>query len=214
MPPARPPTPPSTAHAPGGPLTVSRCTVIGAVRTTGLVLAENSLFLHPVTSRRRQEGCVRFCHVPPGSRTPRRYHCQPPAESPELAARLRPRFTSLRYGDPGYCQLTPETPPEIRRGAEDESEMGVFSSLRQPQREDGLRIRLEEYLRVGLEARDLLRDLKRGATMKGDFTRSTWTPRSATAASASSRGACSSTPTGTSRSTSMPTCARPSLRTT
>ncbi len=137
---------------PGGPLTVSRCTLIGAVRTTGLVLAENSLFLHSVSSRRRQEGCVRFCHVPPGSRTPRRYHCQPPAESPELAARLRPRFTSLRYGDPGYCQLTPDTPPEIRRGAEDESEMGVFSSLRQPQREDGLRIRLEEYLRVGLEA--------------------------------------------------------------
>jgi hypothetical protein len=145
--------------APGGPLTVSRCTLIGEVLTTGLVLAENSLFLHPVTARRRQEGCVRFCHVPPGSRTPRRFHCQPvipdgatPAEESALAARVRPRLTSLRYGDPGYCQLTADTPPEIRRGAEDESEMGAFSSLRQPQREDGLRVRLEEYLRVGLEA--------------------------------------------------------------
>ena len=139
-------------HSPGGPLTVSRCTVIGAVSTAGLTLAENSLFLGPVTSRRLQEGCVRFCHVPAGSRTPRRYHCQPPDETPAAAARLRPRLTSLRHGDPGYCQLTLDTPPEIRRGAEDESEMGAFSSLRQPQREDALRIRLEEYLRVGLEA--------------------------------------------------------------
>jgi hypothetical protein len=74
------------------------------------------------------------------------------AEALALAAQVRPRFTSLRYGDPGYCQLTLDTAPEIRRGAEDESEMGAFSSLKQPQREDGLRIRLDEYLRVGLEA--------------------------------------------------------------
>ena len=143
----------------GGPLTVSRCTVIGPVSTGQLDLAENSLFLHPVLAERRQEGCVRFCHVPLGSRTPRRHRCQPevpagasPEEAQRLAARLSPRFTSLRYGHPGYCQLTLDTPREIRRGAEDESEMGVFSSLRQPQREDGLRLRFEEYLRVGLEA--------------------------------------------------------------
>lgn len=133
--------------APGGPLTVSRCTVIGPVHTAKLALAENSLFLHSVTADRRQEGCVRFSYVPPVSRTPRRYRCQP-----DGSASLHPRFTSLRYGDPGYCQLTAGTPREIRRGAEDESEMGVFSSLRQPQREDALRIRLDEYLRVGLEA--------------------------------------------------------------
>jgi len=134
--------------SPGGPLTLSRCTVIGDVLTTELALAENSLFLNAVTAQRRQEGCVRFCHVPPRSHTPRRYRCQPE----DGAAALRPLFTSLRYGDPGYCQLTAGTPREIRRGAEDESEMGAFSSLHQPQREDALRIRLDEYLRVGLEA--------------------------------------------------------------
>jgi hypothetical protein len=136
------------SKGPGGPLTVSRCTVIGAVATGKLTLAENSLFLYPVAADRRQEGCVRFCYVPPGSRTPRRHRCQPE----DGVAALRPRFTSLRYGDPGYCQLTAGTPREIRRGAEDESEMGAFSSLHQPQREDALRIRLDEYLRVGLEA--------------------------------------------------------------
>jgi hypothetical protein len=149
---------PSIAYAaldgtsPGGLLTVSRCTVRGEVRAAELALAENSLFLDPVTSLRRQAGCVRFCYVAPGSRTPRRFHCQPTDETPVVAGRLRPRFTSLRHGDPGYCQLTLDTPPEIRRGAEDESEMGAFASLRQPQREDALRIRLAEYLRVGLEA--------------------------------------------------------------
>lgn len=144
--------------APGGPLTISRCTLIGPVLTHELTLAENSIFMDSVTAERRQQGCVRFCHVPLGSRTPRRFQCQPeipagatPEEAKSLAAKMRPRFTSQHYGDPGYCQLTTNTAREIRRGAEDESEMGVFSSLRQPQREDALRIRLEEYLRVGLE---------------------------------------------------------------
>jgi hypothetical protein len=40
---------------------------------------------------------------------------------------------------------------EIRAGAEDGSEMGVFCHLKQPQRETNLRIRLEEYLPFGLD---------------------------------------------------------------
>jgi hypothetical protein len=143
----------------GGPISLSRVTIVGSLETHELRLAENSLFLGRVTAERRQEGCVRFCYVPVGSRTPRQFHCQPvipegaaPTGREAFLAKVRPRFTSLCYGDPGYCQLTIDTPREIRRGADDESEMGVFSSLRQPQREDGLRIRLEEYLRVGLEA--------------------------------------------------------------
>ena len=39
-----------------------------------------------------------------------------------------------------------------RRGADDESEMGVFHHLYGAQRETNLRIRLAEYLRVGLRA--------------------------------------------------------------
>ena len=64
----------------------------------------------------------------------------------------RPHFTSLRYGDPGYCQLRQSTSDNIRRGAHDESEMGVLHDLYQPQRETNLHVRLEEYLRFGLEA--------------------------------------------------------------
>ena len=74
------------------------------------------------------------------------------AISEAVRARVRPSWTDLRYGRPGYAQLLRSTPSEIRTGADDESEMGVFHKLYQPQRETNLRIRLEEYLAVGLEA--------------------------------------------------------------
>ena len=55
----------------------------------------------PVIAERRQEGCMRFCFVPPGSLTPRRFRCVPDDAHPDAL----PHFTSLRYGDPGYGQL-------------------------------------------------------------------------------------------------------------
>jgi hypothetical protein len=65
---------------------------------------------------------------------------------------MQPRFTSTTYGDPGYAQLTPNCPIEIRTGAEDGSEMGVFHFLKQPQQEANLQASLKEYLRFGLQA--------------------------------------------------------------
>ncbi|WP_396957664.1 hypothetical protein [Nitrosomonas sp.] len=143
---------------PGGKLTLESCTVIGKVHTRQLTLASDCLFVAtlatgdgwkaPLWVERRQQGCIRFSYIPPGSRTPHRYHCQPE----EGDQQTRPHFTSLRYGDPGYCQLRQVTSDKIRRGAHDESEMGVLHGLYQPQREINLRVRMEEYLRFGLEA--------------------------------------------------------------
>src|SRR5262249_54418118 len=125
------------ADASGGPgaeLTVTECTVIGKLHTKLLQLASNSIFFAqlgtapgetwraPLLAERRQEGCVRFCYVPPGSVTPRRYRCVPDNDHPHVL----PHFTSLRYGDPGYCQLRHATDKSIRQGASDESEMGVM----------------------------------------------------------------------------------------
>ena len=148
------------AGGPGAELTVGECTVIGKLHTKLLRLASNSIFFArlgvappetwqaPVIAQRRQEGCVRFSFVPQGSITPRRFHCVPDNAHPDAL----PHFTSLRYGDPAYCQLRHATDLSIRTGAEDESEMGVLHSLFQPQRESNLRIRLDEYLRFGLHA--------------------------------------------------------------
>ena len=156
------------------PLTIQRSTVLGAVAVHELEASE-SLFTGNVDVARTQAGCVRFSFVPRGSRTPRRHRCQPDlgirarldaalADDPALpqaeqdairafvAGWLVPSFATVAYGQPEYCQLRLTAPLEIRTGAEDGSEMGVYCQLKQPQRESNLRIRLDEYLPFGLEA--------------------------------------------------------------
>ena len=64
----------------------------------------------------------------------------------------RPRFTSVRFGDPAYLQLSLATRDAIRRGADDEGEMGAGHLVYAPQREANVALRLDEYLRVGLSA--------------------------------------------------------------
>jgi hypothetical protein len=139
---------PGGTVAVGGALELESSTVIGETRSVRMS-ASNSILLGRVEVERRQEGCLRFSFAPLNSTAPRRYRCQPGAGD---EAGNVPHFTTLRYGEPAYCQLANRTPAAITRGAEDESEMGVFRSLYQPQREVDLATRLDEYLRVGLEA--------------------------------------------------------------
>ena len=155
-----PPGGPTPFGEPGAPLRVVNSTIIGKVNTLTMELASNAIFFAdllpvdlwpaPVHAERLQAGCVRFSYVPPGSRLPRLYRCQP-ADAAD-AARVQPIFTSLRYGDAGYCQLSPLCAVEIRQGADDQAEMGAFHDLYQPQREANLNASLTEYLRFGLEA--------------------------------------------------------------
>ena len=153
-------------------LRILRSTVIGYIETHTIELGENTIFLGKVRAARRQLGCIRFCYVPYGSRTPHRYECQPDLVeqpildlyqrgllSPEdrdamLASerlRVEPEFNSLRYGTPTYCQLAEPCAKEIKRGADDESEMGVFHDLFQPQRAANLCGRLKDYTPAGTD---------------------------------------------------------------
>ena len=144
----------------GAPLTIENSTVIGKVYTRTMKLASNTIFFSdlksgdtwpaPVRAERLQQGCVRFCYVPPAAQLPRLSNCQP--AKPEDTARVRPVFISLRYGDAAYCQLSPACAVEITTGADDQVEMGAFHNLYQPRREANLRAALDEYLRFGLEA--------------------------------------------------------------
>ena len=156
------------AHA---ALTIARSTVLGEIQTHVMRLGENCIFAGHVCVARRQIGCVRFSYVVPGSRTPRRYQCQPdlatrlaleklPPHAPpneksrsmeHVRRRVRPQFNSMRYGSPAYCQLAPACPDQITRGADDESEMGAFHHLFQPQRALNLRAALDEFTPAGLE---------------------------------------------------------------
>lgn len=129
-----------------------RVTVIGEVHIHAVRIAENAIVTGRMRVARRQIGCLRFSYVPPGSRTPRRYRCQPDLAGPEAVERVRPLFTSERYGAPAYAQLAAACAGEITRGAADGAEMGVFHDLYQPQRADSLRARLAEYTPAGTDA--------------------------------------------------------------
>lgn len=140
-------------------------------------LAPADDWVSPVQAQRKQQGCVRFSYVPRTARLPRRYRCQPEfainqtilrqdaaagvaglssAQKADISTRLsrkiKPVYSSGRYDEPAYCQLAQSCAIEIRQGADDESEMGAFHDLYQPQRETNLKLRLREYLRFGLEA--------------------------------------------------------------
>ena len=171
--------------SPGWPLahvvlTVRRSTLFGRIHTHAIELAQDSIFMGCITVGRRQLGCMRFCYVLPGSRTPRRFRCQPdlveqavaerlrreaeetgepPPDAAALEAdrapereRVRPRFNSMRYATPAYCQLAFSCAEEITQGASDESEMGVFHDLYQPQRAANLRARLAEFTPAAMTA--------------------------------------------------------------
>lgn len=155
-------------------LRIERSTVLGRTNVRELEASE-TIFAGRVDTAQTQAGCVRFSYVTLGSRTPRRHRCQPdlaaqatldaaltadptltPAQQTairaSIAARVQPSFTTRTYGLPAYLQMRAGTPPEIRTGAADGSEMGAYCQLKQPQRESNVRIRLEEYLPFGLEA--------------------------------------------------------------
>lgn len=164
--------------APGGgastDLVLQRCTVFGGLDAHRLEIDE-SIVCGPARAARTDEGCVRFSYLAPGSTTPRRYRSQPDLaiaaaveeaerRDPELDPAVRdgiverveaevvPQFTATGYGRPGYAQLRLSGPRSIRSGAADGGEIGAFNFIGQAQRESNLRIRLEEYLPVGLEA--------------------------------------------------------------
>lgn len=146
---------------PGPTCDLRRLTVFGEVRVESLGYATEAVFTGPVTVVRTQSGCMRFSYVPEGAVTPARYRCQPDLALEGVTglqprrrtmARVQPRFTSRRYGQPGYAQLARDTADEIRTGGADEREMGAFNLLREAQREANLRNRLDEYLPAGLEA--------------------------------------------------------------
>lgn len=159
-------------------LCAARSTIVGEVAVNAIEQAEDCIFTGRVEVVRRQIGCVRYCYVRTDARTPRRYRCQPetavadaaaqvdadPAIEPaqraarraeaQRAAALRvvPDFESARYGTGNYLRLSLTGAPEIARGAHDESEMGVYHDLFEPQRAELLDARLADAVPAGFDA--------------------------------------------------------------
>jgi hypothetical protein len=162
-------------------LTVARSTIIGAVTVHAIERAEDSLFFGSVTVARKQTGCIRYCYIPPGSRTPRRHRCQPDAAvararagvdadmtltprrhaahrervAADAVLRVRPHFESLHYGSGEYARLHPSCATEIATGAHDGAEMGVYHDLFEPQRLALLNARLADHVPATFDAATL-----------------------------------------------------------
>jgi hypothetical protein len=153
---------------------LERTTVRGATNVRQIDLATEVIFDGLVSAKRIQVGCVRFSYVQPGSQTPRRYRCQPdlaerraiemaetksgPLSTAErdrirndVRRRVKPEYAANSYGLPAYLQLSLRGPGEIATGAENGSEMGAYCHLKQPQRVENLKLRLDEYLPFGLD---------------------------------------------------------------
>jgi hypothetical protein len=132
------------------------CTVVGKVHAVLFALVSDSIlwarlgnadpWAAGLIADRKQQGCVRFSYLPADPIVPRQFKCI--EQGPGLP---QPLFYSLQYGDPAYGKLSPLTDDAIRRGADDGGEMGAFHFVLAPLRETDLRVRMQEYIPVGLE---------------------------------------------------------------
>jgi len=141
------PTGGSAIDAPGSDVVTASVTAIGTTDVARLN-ADDTIFDGDVTVARRQDGCVRYSSVPPGSVTPHRYRCQPDL-GPAPPEHLVPRYQSLDPTAPGYAQLAPGAAVELRTGAAGGAEMGAFRSSLTPQRLANLVSSFEEFLPFG-----------------------------------------------------------------
>ena len=122
---------------------IDRSTIFGDADIHRLDASE-ALFTGLVNVIDTQNGCFRFSAAQKISRLPRAY------ESFLFTKDTNSWFTSRRFGDPGYAQLSDVAPTELRRGAENGSEIGAFSALLNPIKLDGLQSKIDEYMPFGL----------------------------------------------------------------
>jgi hypothetical protein len=117
-------------------------TIFGAVDVNRLFASE-ALITGVVDVTDTQAGCFRFSAALIGSRVPHPYESHFISDTAHF-------FTSRRFGDPGYAQLSETAPVGLLRGAEHGSEIGVFSHLFNPIKLDSLRVKVVEYMPFGL----------------------------------------------------------------
>ena len=127
---------------PGGLLDIRGCTVLGGIRAHQLEASE-LLCTGLITVDDLQAGCIRFSAFAADSQVPRAYRSQTVTDTRGL-------FTSQRFGDAGYAQLSDVAPTSIARGGEDGTEMGAFATLLNPIKLDSLQAKVDEFLPFGL----------------------------------------------------------------
>lgn len=130
---------------------ILRSTIFGDVAVNRLSASEALIQgLTRVTDN--QSGCFRFSatDAQPDRRLPPQY------EAHVIAPTIPPHaFVSRRFGDAGFAQLSPTAPVEIRLGAENRAEMGVFNRRLLAIRTADLAAKTREFLPFGLIAQQV-----------------------------------------------------------
>jgi hypothetical protein len=111
-------------------ISLEKATIFGPVSVPRLSSAMAVIFNDGLETKEARPGQMAYCY-------------QPPQEP-------RPVFTSTEHGRPGYAQLSHLCPPEIRSGAPNGGEIGVFHDLYELRRERNLQRMLDTYLPSGL----------------------------------------------------------------
>lgn len=132
-------------------LDLNRTTILGRV-FAHRISASETIFHEFARADDAQSGCVRFSAYADGSRLHQPYESVATRENAAL-------FVSRRYGDPAYARLSALADREIlsggpgasiRSGAQNGSEMGAFAREKYAIKERGLRIKLNEFMPIGL----------------------------------------------------------------
>jgi hypothetical protein len=125
-----------------GAVRLERVTVLGDVFVNRLDATE-ALVQGEVQITDNQHSCVRFSAATSLNTQHFESHTYPTGIPNHF-------FTSRRFGDPGYAQLSKSAPEDITRGAENRSEIGAFSGLLNPIKRDDLQTKVLEYMPFGL----------------------------------------------------------------
>ncbi|UWU14080.1 hypothetical protein N2599_18495 [Rhizobium sullae] len=126
-------------------------TLFGTARTKS-VEATGCLFTTALTVQRKQEGCLRYSYLAPGSDGPRRFRCQPdPTLSTAAALRAAPVFMDTSLDEPACALLHPLCPDGIRNGGEGGTEMGSFGPWGASLRRANLTSLFDDFTPFGLE---------------------------------------------------------------
>ncbi|HVV49545.1 MAG TPA: hypothetical protein VHO06_07795 [Polyangia bacterium] len=120
---------------PAGAVQITRSTVFGDVHAD-LLQVTDSIVVGAAVVANTQASCIRFSAVSlndppvaagdPPARLPRLYRVPALDKVPSFF------FTSMRFGDAGYAQLSQAAPAAVSAGAENGSEMGAFSTELRP----------------------------------------------------------------------------------
>jgi len=142
---------PAAVAADGCVVSLERTTVLGVLQAHRISASDCILHGFAVADD-PQEGCVRFTAYVEGSRLHQPYESV--VIAPDSAV-----FVTRRFGQPEYAQLSLLADREIisglpgasiSSGTKEGSEMGAFSLEKNPIKERALRIKLAEFMPIGL----------------------------------------------------------------